>query len=175
MMKTDLTEHEIALIDEAIKRTALVMFTCREKQVEDCYKETLRRLEAFPIIKSRIEQNKGRLETMQEEKALPGHSKSIVRFSAYSQRVSPEDAFDAVLTDLEAHIAADTYEVAQVEDALQTIQDDPYCLSVVGRYIQKMTDDEIALDLFCDTSTVRRNRGRLVHLLAVQLYGALAI
>ena len=76
---------------------------------------------------------------------------------------------------MEATIAADEYEIECMEKALSIIADDEYVRAVTGRYIDGLTDEEIAEDIHCDTSTVWRNRKRLVQRLSVWLYGAKAL
>lgn len=45
----------------------------------------------------------------------------------------------------------------------------------LGRYFKNLPDDAVADGLHCDTSTVWRNRKRLVQRMAVWLYGAEAV
>lgn len=170
-----LTEREKKIVDYAIEKMALAMFAGRCRQTEDAYKDTMKRLEALPIIKERIEANKDRLCVMRKEKKLPGKSKSIVAFNPSGYRADPEEIFDAVLQDLEAHIQIDQMEVDELEKALSHFKNDPYFDTVSGRFIEEKTDYEISEALFCDESTVRRNRGRLIHKIAVMLYGVEAL
>lgn len=90
-------------------------------------------------------------------------------------RLDPEEAKDRLVQDLESRIAFDQMEVDTMEKALSTIAGDAYYKSVEGKYIDGKNDDEIAAEIPCDTSTVWRNRKRLVQRLAVWLYGAMAI
>ena len=62
-----------------------------------------------------------------------------------------------------------------MERALATIETDDYYLTVTGRYIDDLPDERVAELIPCDTTTVWRNRKRLVQRLAVWLYGAEAI
>ena len=90
-------------------------------------------------------------------------------------RLTPEEIFEAAVIDLEATIAADEYEIEAMERALATIEKDDYYLTVTGRYIDDLPDERVAELIPCDTTTVWRNRKRLVQRLAVWLYGAEAI
>ena len=87
-------------------------------------------------------------------------------------RLSPEEIFEAVIMDMEATIAADQYEIDAMDKALSVIRDDEYYLTVTGRYLDDLPDERVAELIPCDTSTVWRNRKRLVQRLAVWLYGA---
>ena len=77
--------------------------------------------------------------------------------------------------DMEAGIAADQYELDNIEKALAGIADDEYYLTVSGRYLQGLSNEQIAERIPCEISTVWRNRKRLVQQLAVLLYGAAAV
>ena len=70
---------------------------------------------------------------------------------------------------------ADEHEIETMKKALKQIENDTYYLAVKGKYLDGLSDDEIARAISCDPSTVRRNRGRLVRVLAVWLYSAEAV
>ena len=77
--------------------------------------------------------------------------------------------------DLEANIASTRHELEVLEKALVSIQDDPYYLTVAGKYVEWIQDSEIADKISCDTTTVWRHRKRLIQRVAVRLYGVEAI
>lgn len=145
-----------------------------ERTAKDAFKATERRLYAIPVLMSRLDDNKERLEEIRKY-GPRSRDKSITRFQKSGVRLTPEEIFEAVVMDMEATIAADEYEVEVMSRALDTISDDEYYQTVTGRYITNQTDEEVAALVPCDTSTVWRNRKRLVQKLAVWLYGAEAI
>ena len=102
-------------------------------------------------------------------------SKSIVRFSRTGIRLTQEEILEALVMDMEATIAADTYEIECVEKALTAIEADTYYETVKGKYIDGRSDEQIAETIPCDYTTVWRNRKRLVQKVAVMLYGAQAV
>ena len=61
------------------------------------------------------------------------------------------------------------------ERALVAIANDEYLLTVTGKYIDRLTDEEISERIPCDPTTVWRNRKRLVQRLSVRLYGVDAV
>jgi hypothetical protein len=140
----------------------------------DAYKATEKRLYAYPVILEKITNDKERLEELLTHGA-PERSKSFVRFNRTGIRLSPDEILDALVQDLTATIDADQYEADTIAAALKTIENDPYYAVVAGRFIEGMTDDDLAAVVPCDPSTVRRNRGRLIRKLAVWLYGAQAL
>ena len=132
------------------------------------------RLYALPVLRNKRDDDKERLEELRQY-GPRGRSKSITRFSKSGVRLTPEEIFEAAVIDLEATIAADEYEIEAMERALATIEKDDYYLTVTGRYIDDLPDERVAELIPCDTTTVWRNRKRLVQRLAVWLYGAEAI
>ncbi len=125
-------------------------------------------------MQRKIEDDKERLAEI-EAGDIRERSKSIVRFSKTGSRISPEEMLEGLKQDLIARIAADEHEIQQIENAVAAIEDDAYCMVVYNRFILCETDEEIAEQIPCDPSTVRRNRGRLIRKLAVRLYGVDAI
>ena len=150
----------------------------RKKGLNDnAYKSTIHRLDAIPDLKKRIEKNRAKLETALATGQGQGHSTSIVRYHPGSGvRVDPEEAYDALVQDLQARIDMDTAEVKEVTEALETVKNDYYYETVYDRFVLgNKDDDDIALSLSCDASTVRRNRKRLIRRIAILLYGVEAI
>ena len=141
-----------------------------ERSARNAFKDTERRLYALPTLHQKLEDDKERLDEIKTY-----GPQSITRFGKSSVRLTPEEILEAVVTDMEATIAADEYEIERMEKALSIIADDEYVKTVTGRYIEGLTDEEIADDIHCDTSTVWRNRKRLVQRLSVWLYGAKAV
>lgn len=159
-----------AALDTIERRTA----SFQSMTANEAYKSTERRLRALFDLQEKVEHDKERLAEY-EAGIVRGRSKDIVRFSKSGSRVSPEEKLDALKQDLAARIAADEYEIEQVETALKVIESDQYYMTVYNRYVLQESDDDIAAQIHCDASTVRRRRGILVRRLAVRLYGVDAI
>jgi hypothetical protein len=87
-------------------------------------------------------------------------------------RLTPEEILEGLVADLKASIAADENEIETIKMALKNIDRDPYYPAVKGRYFEDISDEEIAINIPCDTRTVRRHRGRLVRVIAIWLYGS---
>lgn len=145
-----------------------------EKTVKDAYRATERRLYALPVLIKKVEDAKERLKEL-EQYGAPEKSKDIIRFSRSGRRLSPEEILEALIADIKASIAADEHEIETIKKALRNIEEDPYYLTIKGRYFEGISDEEIARQIPCNPSTVRRNRARLVRILAVWFYGADAV
>lgn len=137
------------------------------------YKETEKRLFALRALKARIKETKEELAELESLglDALREHSASLVRVVRPGMRLDPEDVHRMQLEMLRARLAADEREWKRMRIALDFIRDDPYFPAVEERYLRGTADGEVAERLCCDPSTVRRNRVRLVRMLALRLYG----
>lgn len=173
------TEQLMKIAGEAGAKAALdtvarITGNLKSVTASDAYKATERRLRALPILRDKVEYDRERLD---EYKCgvVRGKSKSITRFTTSGSRLDPLEMIEALEQDTAAQIATDEYEIKLIEDALSIIKKDPYYAAVYDKYILDKTDDEIAEQIPCDPSTVRKNRGRLVRQLAVRMYGATAI
>lgn len=161
-------------IENIIKLAVEAGRVSAERSSKDAYKATERRLYALPVLRRKLADDKERLEEIRQYGPRE-RSKSITRFIKSGVRLSPEEIFEAVVMDMEATIAADQYEIDAMEKALDVIKDDDYYLTVTGRYLEDLPDEQVAELIPCDTSTVWRNRKRLVQRIAVWLYGADAV
>lgn len=145
-----------------------------ERTARDAFKATERRLYAIPDLRAKLKDDEEELEDTRLY-GLKERSHSITRFFKSGVRLTPEEILEAVVIDLEASIAATRHELKAMEKAMKSIEADPYYLTVAGRYIERLTDCEIAEKIPCDTVTVWRNRKRLVQRVAVRLYGVEAV
>lgn len=64
-------------------------------------------------------------------------------------------------------------EVRLMENALRMTESDPYHKILAMKYMDGWKDEELALHFHCETSTIWRNRGRLMMMLCVYLYGSM--
>lgn len=168
--KKPVSAEVAAIIEETVKQTMLRMMAERNAMPDDCYKQTIKRLKAIPILQERVADNQARLDGPLQEKSI-----SIVKYSASGVRADPEEMLEAMRQSLAAHIAADQEEISIVMTALEYVKNDYYYRAVYDSFILRKSDAEIAEVLYCDESTIRRNRGRLTHIIAIRLYGKFAI
>lgn len=164
----------LTVINEAVERAVAATRTAQAGEAKDIYKQTERRLYAYPHLLEKLQDDAARLADM-EAGILQGKSKGIVRFSQSGVRVDPEEMAEAVMNDLRARMAMDRQEVETIQKALKAIERDAYFVTVPARYFDGRVDWEMAEALQCDESTVRRNRSRLVRIVAIRLYGAIAV
>jgi len=158
-------------VEEIIKRAVLATRLSCAKETKDVFKATEKRLYAYPVLLAKIKDDEEMIGEI-EKQGVRGKSKSITRFVRNGTRLDQEDIKAAVILDLQATIASDTYEIDKIEKALEQIKDDEYRDIIRLKYFEQKTDEEIAEELHCAPRTVRTHKSALVGRLSVFLYGA---
>jgi hypothetical protein len=161
-------------IETLIRRAVEAGIKAGQRAPDNAYKATERRLYALPVLVKSVAEKRARLK-YHEEHGLDSRSRDFVRFNPDGRCLDRDDILEVLIKDLKARIAADEHEIETVKTALKQIKEDEYYLTVEGRYIKQMSDAEIAKQVPCDTTTVWRQRKRLVRIVAVWLYGAEAV
>ncbi len=151
-------------IENIITRAVAAGRLASERTAKDAFKATERRLYAVPVLRQKLQED---MERLAEIKQFGPQKNGL--------RLSPEEIKEALIMDMEAGIAADKFELEIMDRALGHIAADEYYLTVTGRYLEGLSNEQIAERIPCELSTVWRNRKRLVQQLAVMLYGAAAV
>jgi hypothetical protein len=161
-------------VEELINRAVTAQRLAGERQTQDAFKATEKRLYAYPVICLKVENDRRFIEEIKGN-GPQGYSKSVVRFSRSGMRLSADEIAEAQVMDISARIAGDEHELETIEKALGIIEGDPYAKVISHKYFDGKNDEDIAEIMCCNSSTVRRNKARLVGRLAVFLYGCEAI
>ena len=145
--------------------------TCSRAQAARAATE--RRLYALPVLRERVADCETELAELEKAvtEALQHHPGSVVRLIRPGMGLIPKEVYEAELAEFRARLAADKREVKKMENALTSINEDPYYSALHFKYIEGMKATEIAAKLSCEPATVRRNCNRLVNRLAMRLYG----
>lgn len=143
--------------------------------VKNKYKQTEKRLYAYPILQKNIDRYKLDIEDVKSESF--GHSHDIVIYTVggAGEKRDIEDIRKAKILMLEQKIIRDEKEIKEVNAALEIIKNDEYHKIIEMNYFQNMTPDEIAAKLNCDRVTVFRNKKRLINVISISFYGANAL
>jgi hypothetical protein len=163
-----------ALIEDAVNAGLQAGRTASFYETKDSYRATEKRLYAYPVLKLKIAADRENIESIREH-GVPGNSKSVIRFQKPGVRLTPEEIRETLITNIKVQIAESEHEIETIDKALEIIEEDPYTDIVKYKYFEWKNDDEIATLMSCDSSTVRRNKSRLVGRLAVFLYGVAAV
>jgi hypothetical protein len=163
-----------ALIEEAVNAGLKAGRMQAAFVAKDAFKATERRLYALPFLEKKIAADREKLEEINAH-GPKERSKSIVRFQRSGYRVDPEDMLEAIIKNLEATIEADEEEVAAVRRAMAPFENDPYFFAIIGKYINRYEDSDIAEELGCSGVQVWKQRTRIVKDISVMLYGSSAV
>lgn len=161
------------IIKKAVNEGIAAGYSLKQQEVKNYYKQTEKRLYAYPGLKSGIEAYQDEINDLQKY-GLPERDKSIIYMPSGS-RLGSDDLLEARIQDLNYKIQCNKREIKEIDDALKLIKDDDWYMIIEYKYFQSKKDDEIAELLTCDESTVRRNKKRLVNKIVIRLYGAAAL
>jgi len=161
-------------VEQIIEKTVAATRLSCAKEPKDAYKATEKRLYAYPVLLSKLEDD---MEMLEEVRAHGprGRSGSVTRFMKNGIRLDAEEIKQGLIIDLEAAIASDQHEIERIEKALEQISKDDYKDIIRLKYFEQKKDEEIAEELHCADRTVRRQKALLVGRLAVFLYGSDAL
>lgn len=109
-----------------------------------------------------------RFESLEDLKIMIAAQEYEIEMISQKAELSEEDGLR--LIELEKDTLQKRLEVRRLMEAIAQIQNEPYVMSITGRYIAGQRDEETAEQLFCDVSTVRRNRKKLLRKIAEELY-----
>jgi nicotinamide mononucleotide adenylyltransferase len=160
-------------VESAVSVAYKAGYDARKQEIKNYFKQTEKRLYAYPELKENIEKYKLDIEDLKREK-VSCRSKDIVRIPEGSGiRLSPEEIQEARIQNVVKKMERDQLEIDEINYALDAVRNDEYYKVIEYKYFQGMTnDDEIGELLHCDGRTVRRHKNRLVNKIAVKLYGA---
>jgi DNA-directed RNA polymerase specialized sigma24 family protein len=161
-------------VEEIIQRAVAAQRIASERQAKDTFKATEKRLYAYPVIQLKIEDDRERIEEINNYGA-PSGSKSVIKHQRSGMRLTPEEIAEALITDLRAEIARNECELETIDRAILVVDSDPYAAIVKYKYFEGKNDEEIGEIMNCDPRTIRRQKSRLVGRLAVFLYGVTAV
>lgn len=126
----------------------------------------------YNSFKSVIKEKENQIEELRKF-GLCKKSTSITSFSGDSGLIemkSDAEKLEEKIEMIEFTMATTRNFVAIIDDAIATLQDDPYYDLIRLRYFESCTTEEIAEYFCCDVSTVRRNKNRLINMLKIRLF-----
>ena len=169
-----------ALIDEAISK--LMVELRRERMLSggnvvggmSAFKKTEQLLYAYPKFGEIIKMKREKRQELVEY-GVRGKSKSIVVWNPktnvhQTDNVLESDAVQEAVDTLERDIKRLEYSIAEVDNALEKVENDPYYDVIRLKYFEGMVNEAIADELNKDASTITRNKNRLVSSLSTYLF-----
>jgi len=135
------------------------------------YMKTEMLLTNYKKFKKGIE-NKELLIDEYSQEGLPQSSKSIVKYSSecdFSGDADFEKKED-IIESLKDNIKVTKLLINLIEAALMDIKLDPYYRVIELSYFQGYTTEQVAQQMYCEGSTVSRNRSRLLRQISAILF-----
>lgn len=137
------------------------------------YKKTEQLLYAYPKLVEIVESKREDIAELREN-GLRKTSKSIVvwspRTNVQEGTVLEADTVQGAVERIQGEIDRLEYSIYTIESALEKIKNDPYYDIIRLKYFEGLVNEAIADELGRDTSTITRNKNRLVSGLATYLF-----
>ena len=109
-----------------------------------------------------------------KQNGTPQKSNSITTYSASSidatRPYGEEEKISEAIEALENSIRTTEQFVMVLEDAINSLKEDPYFKIIEMKYIEKNTREDISLYFGVDASTISRNKNRLINSLQIRLF-----
>jgi len=171
-----MTEKDVEVIKDLLSKAVTKAYTAGKRAAKDPYRQTERRLRAYPVLKRNVERYKADIEDIKREDF--GKSQSLVLFQRNSGQ-PPKKDLDEIreekIIEVRAKLLRDEKELSEIETALAYVRDYPYYGLIEMIYFDNLEQVEIEDRLHCDRSTIYRNRKILVSRISEVLYGADAL
>lgn len=136
----------------------------------DAYKKTEQLLYNYNNFCNAVKWKKEQIEEIKKEGLLK-KSKGISLLGVSGGSFENEyDKKQNKIEDLENSISLTSKVIDMTDKVLLSIKEDPYYQVIILRYFESYTLEEIAEELEKDTSTISRNRTRLINDLKVKLF-----
>lgn len=166
------------LIDHTVKKTAAdtVAELKRQNLIVDGKQTPFQKTETllfnYKHFKNAIADKEEQIREIKEM----GLAKKSAAFSTYSgnngyvEIKSDIEKAEEQIEKIELSIRTTQSFIKIIDDAISTLEKDPYYRLIALRYFEGKTMEQIAEYLDCDVSTVHRNKNRLINLLQIRLF-----
>ena len=163
-----------SVIEKSVSEGIRQGYAIGKQESKDYFRQTEKRLRAYPELKKNIEKYEKDIADLQYESRIPGSKKSkdIARMISNGVRLSPEEILGVKIANIEIKKKIDEAEIVEIDYALDGIRGEYDYNIIEWKYFEYQSDEEIAQKLHCDERTVRRNKNRLVSKIMIRLYGA---
>lgn len=132
------------------------------------FKKTEILLYNYPKLKLAVDQKQEDIDYI-EKNGLPGKSKSIVMYSS-SGGGSSSERYLELIEKYKAEKVETERDIKRIEAALKKVSKEKYYEIIKLKYFDGLKDEEIALKIEKDMTTVYRNRKRLINDIKVILF-----
>lgn len=138
------------------------------KEKSNAFKNTEVLLYNYNVFKESIRLHNEQLQDLKDY-GIPNKSKSITTMSTNVRKIDKNDQIDSAITNLEQQIYKIKVFLKHIDRILKEFKVDPYYQIIELKYFNNKTIDEIAEIMKKDTSTISRNKNRLINEIKVKL------
>ena len=168
----------LSLIDHTVKKTTVETVSELKRQnlilegKQTPFQKTETLLFNYNHFKAAINDKEEQIREIREV----GLAKKGAAFSTYSgdngyiEVKSDMEKAEEKIERIESSIKATRSFIRIIDDALESLIDDPYYELINLRYFKGLSREEIAEHFECDVKTVTRNKNRLINLLQIKLF-----
>lgn len=133
------------------------------------YQKTELLLYNYPKLKLAVKQKQEDIDYI-EKNGLPEKSKSIVFYSTANKNMSGADRYLELIEKYKAEKLETERDIQRIEAALNKVKDDKYFEIINLKYFQGLKEEDIAVKLEKDVSTINRNKKKLINAIKVILF-----
>lgn len=155
-------EEIIKILINELKSRGLI------KEKSNAFKNTEILLYNYNIFKESIRLHNEQLQDLKDY-GIPNKSKSITTMSTNVRKIDKNDQIDSAIKNLEQQIYKIKVFLKHIDRILKEFKVDPYYQIIELKYFNNKTIDEIAEIMRKDTSTISRNKNRLINEIKVKL------
>lgn len=138
---------------------------------QTAFQKTETLLYNYPKFKEALKSKYDEIEFIKQE-GISKRSKSFVIWNSTNTYDSSNEyeKTQLAIEKIEASIHDIENYIRKIDWALSSIQDDPYYKIIPMKYFEGKSHDAIASEVYCDPSTVKNNKNRLINSLQIRLF-----
>jgi len=141
----------------------------------ELYKKTEKILFALEKLKIKVENDKQDIADMMQEGELKETTHKSINTNEWDAEIDDEIRHKQKIRRREREMIRTSKLISRIERCLKIIKNDEYFSIIPMIYFEQMTCEDVADELCTSTSTIRRNKNRLLGELVVLIYGADAL
>ena len=136
-----------------------------ENKVLTPYQKTIKLLKSYRYYKNRIEYLKNNLDNIEIKKKY-----SIGEIKAVNNNLSEMEKKEIIKEERLKEIEFFEYGINLIDYGLSSIEDEKYKEIIPLIYFEKLKMEDVAEKFSVDTSTIKRNRNKLVEIMSLSIF-----
>lgn len=159
-------------IDEEIRYKVIeAMLEAHSNGFEEGFKEASELLNNYHDESKEDREKRYQRKAEDKLRTYSGNKHRVEEFKTIAKEIRKDLTKADSLRDLEIAISLLQAENKTIENAIKFFEKDPYIEAIRLKYCEELAEEEIADRMSCDTSTVWRNRNRIIKKMAILFFG----